>query len=69
MKISLQKQICDGQDLYDMWPEAYTFGDLLKMLNGYERIHSGRDVPRWVLENKDRFNWLLPGGNCSRPLD
>ena len=64
----IQRQICTAQDLYNMWPEAYTFGDLLKMANGYEKVHSGHDLPEWVVLNHQRFHWLLPGGNCTRPL-
>ena len=64
----IQRQICLAQDLYNMWPEAYTFGDLFKMANGYEKVHSGHNLPEWLVLNHQRFHWLLPGGNCTRPL-
>ena len=65
----IQRQICEGQDLYNMWPEAYTFGDLFKMVRGYEKVLSGHDIPEWVVKNQERFYWLLPDNkNCTRPL-
>ena len=62
----IQEKICRGEDLYDMWPEAYTFGDLLQMLPGYLQIKSGVDLPRWAVENAHNWPWLLPMGHCLR---
>lgn len=64
----IQAQICAGQDLFNMWPEAFTFGDLLTMAKGYTRVLSGHDLPKWVVENR-RMSWLRPGGDCRRPLE
>lgn len=65
-KSHIQAQICQGKDVYDMLPEANTFGDLLKMMEGAERLYTARDLPQWVVKQSTRFDWLLPGGDCHR---
>ena len=57
----IEKAICDGSDLYDMWPEAYTFADLLHMLKGYQKLTTAVDLPQWAVLNHHHWPWLLPG--------
>ncbi|GJJ75837.1 beta-1,4-mannosyl-glycoprotein beta-1,4-N-acetylglucosaminyltransferase [Entomortierella parvispora] len=62
---SIQKAICDGTDLWGMFPEAFTFKELLTRLGGIPKSTTAVGLPLWVLENRDRFRYLLPGG-CQR---
>ena len=62
---SIQKAICDGTDLWGMFPEAFTFKELLTRLGGIPKSVTAVGLPLWVLENRDRFGYMLPGG-CQR---
>ena len=55
------KALCQGTDLYDMWPEAFTFGDLFQMMKGYKNMKTATDLPYWVVLNHHYWQWLLPG--------
>ncbi|KZP00759.1 glycosyltransferase family 17 protein [Calocera viscosa TUFC12733] len=60
----IQRIVCEGTDIFDMLPEAYRFKDL------YSAIHpdpakSALGVPRYLLEQFEKFRFLLPGG-CIR---
>ncbi|KAG0056094.1 hypothetical protein BGZ83_006355 [Gryganskiella cystojenkinii] len=61
----IQKRICAGKDLFGMFPEAYTFQELLARLGAIPKSHSAIGLPLWVVKNRDRFRFLLPGG-CKR---
>ncbi|OMO81161.1 Glycosyl transferase, family 17 [Corchorus capsularis] len=64
----IQKIICKGDDLFDMLPEEYTFHDLISKMGSIPRSTSAVHVPAYLLENADRFRFLLPGG-CVRNQD
>ncbi|KAF9268684.1 glycosyltransferase family 17 protein [Marasmius fiardii PR-910] len=60
----IQQRICDGSNIFGMLPEAYTYLDLFKQL--YLRPQTTMvGVPRFLIENAERFKFLLPGG-CRR---
>ncbi|KAJ3029188.1 UNVERIFIED_CONTAM: hypothetical protein HDU68_012775 [Siphonaria sp. JEL0065] len=65
----IQKVICDGTDIFDMLPEAYTFRDLAFKWGPLKRLESAVGLPKYLTEAKSngdsRFNYLLPGG-CIR---
>jgi hypothetical protein len=60
-------QLCHGLDLYNFLPEAFTFRDFfVQIFAGVQRTDSYWDLPVWVIQHRDRFNWILPDGNCKR---
>ncbi|KAJ4708227.1 beta-1,4-mannosyl-glycoprotein 4-beta-N-acetylglucosaminyltransferase [Melia azedarach] len=61
----IQKIICKGDNLFDMLPEEYTFQDLIKKLGSIPRSTSAVHLPAYLIENADKFRFLLPGG-CLR---
>lgn len=60
----IQQNICRGKDLFGMLPEAYSYTDLLTQMS-LTPMTSGLGLPKFVLENADKFRFLLPGG-CMR---
>jgi len=60
----IQQNICRGKDLFGMLPEAYSYTDLLTQMS-LTPMTSGLGLPQFVLQNADRFRFLLPGG-CMR---
>ena len=48
-----------------MWPEAWTYADLARLLLGPERQRSSVGLPLLLREQPRRFPYLLPGG-CRR---
>ncbi|KAH9613125.1 hypothetical protein KSS87_013674 [Heliosperma pusillum] len=61
----IQKIICKGDDLFDMLPEEYSFKELFKKMGSIPRSSSGINLPGYLLENADKYKFLLPGG-CVR---
>ncbi|XP_022145056.1 beta-1,4-mannosyl-glycoprotein 4-beta-N-acetylglucosaminyltransferase [Momordica charantia] len=61
----IQKLICQGDDLFDMLPEEYTFQELIKKMGSIPRSSSAVHLPAYLIENADEFRFLLPGG-CVR---
>lgn len=61
----VQRIACEGTDIFDMPSESFTFFDLL--LNWYPPVKTQAAVhlPRPVLEDAEKFAFLLPG-NCIR---
>ncbi|PKA61982.1 beta-1,4-mannosyl-glycoprotein beta-1,4-N-acetylglucosaminyltransferase [Apostasia shenzhenica] len=64
----IQRIICEGGDLFDMLPEEYSFRDLIKKMGPILKSASAVHLPQFLIENADRFMFLLPGG-CLRPPD
>lgn len=62
----IQKIICQGNDLFDMLPEEYTFHELIKKMGSIPKSNSAVHLPGYLLNNADKFRFLLPGG-CLRP--
>lgn len=61
----IQRLICRGNDLFDMLPEEYSFQELIKKLGPIPRSASAVHLPTYLIENADKFRFLLPGG-CKR---
>lgn len=61
----IQKVICDGTDIFDMLPEAYSWSELARKMAPMERTNSAMDVPRLLKEKPEQYRYLLPGG-CVR---
>ncbi|KAJ3074599.1 hypothetical protein HDU98_010787 [Podochytrium sp. JEL0797] len=65
----IQKVICDGTDIFDMLPEAYTYKDLVYKWGALKKLESAVNVPKYLIESTakgdTRFKYLLPGG-CIR---
>ncbi|XP_020224981.1 beta-1,4-mannosyl-glycoprotein 4-beta-N-acetylglucosaminyltransferase isoform X1 [Cajanus cajan] len=62
----IQNIICKGDDLFDMLPEEYSFQELIKKMGSIPRSASAVHLPAYLIENADKFRFLLPGG-CLRP--
>lgn len=62
----IQKLICEGADLYDMLPEEYSFKELIKKMGSVPPSASAVNLPAYLIENAEKFRFLLPGG-CMRP--
>ncbi|BAT76327.1 beta-1,4-mannosyl-glycoprotein 4-beta-N-acetylglucosaminyltransferase [Vigna umbellata] len=62
----IQNNICKGDDLFDMLPEEYSFKELIKKMGSIPRSASAVHLPAYLIENADKFKFLLPGG-CLRP--
>lgn len=60
----IQKVICEGEDIFDMIPEAHSFRELMLKMKP-EKSNTGVGLPYWVLKQPKRFSYLLPGG-CKR---
>lgn len=61
----IQNVICNGDDLYDMLPEEFTFTDIIKRMGPIPHSYSAVHLPLYVLDNADRYRYLLPG-SCRR---
>ncbi|KAJ3680216.1 hypothetical protein LUZ60_016494 [Juncus effusus] len=63
--VRIQKIICQGGDLFDMFPEEYTFRDLFMKMGNVKKSGSAVHLPEYLIQNAERFKFLLPGG-CLR---
>jgi beta-1,4-mannosyl-glycoprotein beta-1,4-N-acetylglucosaminyltransferase len=63
----IQKIICNGEDLFDMLPEEYTFRDLFNKMGPIPKSASAMHLPSYLIENADNFKFLLPDG-CLRSV-
>ncbi|KAL2918968.1 hypothetical protein HK105_201238 [Polyrhizophydium stewartii] len=61
----IQKIVCEGSDIFDMLPEAWSFRDMVRKWGPVERQSSAVGLPGSLVEHADRFAFLLPGG-CMR---
>ncbi|KAI3503495.1 hypothetical protein L1887_31938 [Cichorium endivia] len=61
----IQNVICNGDDLYDMLPEEYTFRDIISKMGPIPHSYSGVHLPSYLLNHADEYRYLLPG-NCVR---
>ncbi|KAJ7772105.1 glycosyltransferase family 17 protein [Mycena maculata] len=62
----IQDTICHGKDIFGMLPEAYNYVDLLSALS-LEPLTTAVGLPLFLIENAERFKFLLPGG-CLREI-
>ncbi|KAL5977362.1 hypothetical protein ACLOJK_021708 [Asimina triloba] len=63
----IQRIICQGDDLFDMLPEEYTFQEMLYKMRRVPKSASAVHLPTFLIQNAERFRFLLPGG-CLRDL-
>ncbi|KAF6156409.1 hypothetical protein GIB67_034139, partial [Kingdonia uniflora] len=61
----VQDVICKGSDLFDMLPEEYTFKDIIGKLGPIPHSFSAVHLPAFILNNAEKYKFLLPG-NCKR---
>ncbi|KAJ0692645.1 putative beta-1,4-mannosyl-glycoprotein 4-beta-N-acetylglucosaminyltransferase [Helianthus annuus] len=61
----IQKVICNGNDLYDMLPEEYTFKDIIARMGLIPHSYSAVHLPAYLLNHADQYSYLLPG-HCIR---
>jgi beta-1,4-mannosyl-glycoprotein beta-1,4-N-acetylglucosaminyltransferase len=61
----IQRVICKGADLFDMLPEEYTFKEIIGKMGPIPHSYSAVHLPSYLLENADKYKFLLPG-NCLR---
>ncbi|GAB4848066.1 hypothetical protein Ancab_002728 [Ancistrocladus abbreviatus] len=61
----IQDIICKGTDLFGMLPEEYTFREIIGKMGPIPRSYSAVHLPAYLLENADKYKYLLPG-NCRR---
>ncbi|KAL1828712.1 hypothetical protein DCAR_0207967 [Daucus carota subsp. sativus] len=61
----VQEVICKGADLFDMLPEEYTFKEIIGKMGPIPHSYSAVYLPAYLLENADKYKFLLPG-NCIR---
>ncbi|PSR87550.1 Beta-1,4-mannosyl-glycoprotein like [Actinidia chinensis var. chinensis] len=64
----IQDIICKGADLYDMIPEEYTFREIIGKMGSIPHSYSAVHLPEYLLNNADKYKYLLPG-NCRRESD
>ncbi|GJS23653.1 beta-1,4-mannosyl-glycoprotein 4-beta-N-acetylglucosaminyltransferase-like protein [Tanacetum coccineum] len=61
----VQRVICKGSDLFDMLPEEYTFKEIIGKMGPIPHSYSAVHLPAHLIENADKYKFLLPG-NCIR---
>ncbi|KZT67737.1 glycosyltransferase family 17 protein [Daedalea quercina L-15889] len=64
----IQRKICEGKDVFDMYPEAYTFDSLYRLLGPFPLTQSYIQLPWWAVQNAERFDYLLRQDRCRRRL-
>ena len=61
----IQRRICTGVDVFDMYPEVYSFKELVQKFGKIRSTTSFIDLPKGLIEQRARFRYLLKG-NCIR---
>ncbi|XP_076949585.1 uncharacterized protein LOC143622279 [Bidens hawaiensis] len=61
----IQNVICNGDDLYGMLPEEFTFREIIGNMGPIPSSYSAVHLPAYLLNNADEYKYLLPG-NCVR---
>ncbi|KAJ6721923.1 BETA-14-MANNOSYL-GLYCOPROTEIN BETA-14-N-ACETYLGLUCOSAMINYL-TRANSFERASE [Salix viminalis] len=56
----IQRVICKGADLFDMLPEEYTFKEIIGKMGPIPHSYSAVHLPSYLLENADKYKFLLP---------
>ncbi len=64
-KENIQTKICQGSNIFDMYPEAYSYKDLFSQMGNIQSTMSTLGIPNCVVEFSQKFRFLLPGG-CIR---
>ena len=63
----LQRNLCAGRDLFDMYHEVFAWRDVWLLWTGLLAQTAFTQLPRHLLDNPATFAFLLPGG-CQREL-
>ena len=63
----IQDVICRGADLFDMLPEEHSFQQIIAKLGPIPRSFSAVHLPSYLIQNAEKFKYLLPGG-CMRQV-
>nr|GLL49990.1 uncharacterized protein LOC109157469 [Ipomoea trifida] len=61
----VQKVICQGDDLFDMLPEEYTFKEIIGKMGPIPHSYSAVHLPAQLFQDPNTYKFLLPG-NCLR---
>lgn len=61
----IQHRICNGLDVYDMYPEVYSFSEMARKFGPIPSSNSFVDVPVALVQYPEQFKYLLKG-NCLR---
>lgn len=61
----VQRIACNGADIYDMPPEAFTYYDLIMNWPPPQKTKNMVHAPVALVENPEKYSFLLPG-NCVR---
>lgn len=64
-KINIQRKICEGSNIFDMYEEAYSFKELIRTFGKLPRKLSTVGIPTAVMDRHQHYKFLLPGG-CLR---
>ena len=59
----IQQVVCHGQDLFDMWPEAHSYRELIAKSGPLEPLTTTHTLPAYLVRHPARFSYLLPGKN------
>ena len=63
----IQRRICTGENVFDMYPEVYSFKEMVLKFGNMQKATSYIDVPRGLLQHRERFRFLLGGAkSCLR---
>ncbi|KAM5531764.1 hypothetical protein V8D89_014534 [Ganoderma adspersum] len=62
----IQQTICEGKDIFGMLPEAYKWKDLLALMDK-DASPSAVHIPKHLIQNSDKYKFLLPGGCIREP--
>ncbi|CAG2115453.1 unnamed protein product [Medioppia subpectinata] len=65
LKEEIQKKICNGEDVYDMYPEVYSFRELVLKFGAIPKSKTMTNLPKHLMRNPTKFAFLLPNG-CVR---
>ncbi|EPT06168.1 acetylglucosaminyltransferase, partial [Fomitopsis schrenkii] len=55
----IQRKICEGKDVFDMYPEAYSFDSLYRLFGTLPLTYSYTQLPWWAVQNAEQFDYLL----------
>ncbi|XP_054154217.1 beta-1,4-mannosyl-glycoprotein 4-beta-N-acetylglucosaminyltransferase-like [Oppia nitens] len=64
-KKEIQRKICTGDNLYDMYREFYSLKEMVTQLGSIPKSKVMTNLPKHVIENAQKFSYLLPDG-CVR---
>ena len=65
LKEEIQRKVCSGQDVYDMYPEVYSFREMALKFGPIPKSKTMTNLPKHLIQNPQKFAFLLPNG-CVR---